>query len=256
MLDWSVIVPIHDLFSNRNSPSPVELVYDNLPMPLRLSCLTILKEGMGRLSSLLNTVDSILKREHPVPSFPWVDFDAVLNPDRDMDSRFTRRCLLEGNFAEAMDAIEAGAVAINAEMRKLSKNERLAVQAILAPDDAIAEINGRFMQHGVGYQFSVEQGRFVRVDSTFMHAEVTEPAMALLTEKGFEGAAQEFQKAHEHYRQMMQDPEAGKDAIACARRQLRLPVDDNYTSPSVVVEPSSLPVVVVGSARFLASSVR
>ena len=64
--------------------------------------------------------------------------------------------------------------------------------------------------------------------------------------------------ACEPYREVIEVALAsGRNAMAiCARRQLRLPVDDNYTSPSVVVERSSLPVVVVGSARFLASSVR
>jgi hypothetical protein len=83
----------------------------------------------------------------------------------------------------------------------------------VAPDDVLVELNQRFTQHCVGYQFLKAQDRFVRVDSAFMHAEVTAPAAALLMEKGFEGAAQEFRKAHEH---MMQDPDAGKDAVAWA----------------------------------------
>ncbi len=85
-------------------------------------------------------------------------------------------------------------------------------------DEALAEMNARFLQYGAGYQFANEQNRFVRVDSAFMHSKVTAPATALLTEKGFEGAAQEFQKAHEHYRQMQHDPEAGKDAVAWAAK--------------------------------------
>lgn len=46
------------------------------------------------------------------------------------------------------------------------------------------------------------------------------------------------------------------ELTAPARRQLHFPVDDNYTSPSVVVGRSSVAVVVAGSVRFLASSLR
>ena len=63
------------------------------------------------------------------------------------------------------------------------------------PDAAIEEINGRFTQYGVGYQFSKELDCIVKVDSTFMHAEVVNPAIVLLAEKQFEGPAQEFGRA-------------------------------------------------------------
>ena len=45
-----------------------------------------------------------------------------------------------------------------------------------------------------------------------------------------------------------------RGVLDVARRQLLLPVDDNYTSPSVAVERPSLPVVV--AALCLASSLR
>lgn len=66
------------------------------------------------------------------------------------------------------------------------------------PDDSINELNHRFREHGVGYQF--EGGEIVRVDSQYVHAEVVKPAISLLNTAGFEGASDEFLKAHEHYR--------------------------------------------------------
>ena len=65
-------------------------------------------------------------------------------------------------------------------------------------EEAIAELNTRFREHGVGYQY--ESGEIIRVDSQLLHSEVVKPALALLTSKEYEGANTEFLKAFEHYR--------------------------------------------------------
>jgi hypothetical protein len=65
-------------------------------------------------------------------------------------------------------------------------------------DKAIAELNARFREHGIGYQY--ESGEIIRVDSQLIHAEVVKPALALLTSKEYAGANAEFLKAFEHYR--------------------------------------------------------
>ncbi len=67
-----------------------------------------------------------------------------------------------------------------------------------SPADALEEINERFRQHEVGYQY--ESGEIVRVDSQFVHAEVVKPALALLSAPEFADANAEFRRAHEHYR--------------------------------------------------------
>ena len=65
-------------------------------------------------------------------------------------------------------------------------------------DDAIAELNARFREHGVGFQFN--GGQIVRVDSEYVHSETITPAIRLLHEKRYAGAQQEFLNAHRHYR--------------------------------------------------------
>jgi hypothetical protein len=62
---------------------------------------------------------------------------------------------------------------------------------------AIEEINLRFRQHGVGYQYN---GEIIRIDSEFVHASAVKPVLALLRDPRYEGAEQEFLKAFEHYR--------------------------------------------------------
>lgn len=68
----------------------------------------------------------------------------------------------------------------------------------LKPSEAIADLNHRFLEHGVGYQYV--SGKIIRIDSQFLHAEVIKPALALLQDKRYQGANDEFLKAHDHYR--------------------------------------------------------
>ena len=74
------------------------------------------------------------------------------------------------------------------------------------PDDAINELNHRFREHAIGYQYN--NGQIIRVDSGFVHAEVVIPALSLLSDHDFEGAEEEFRNAHKHYRK-----QEYKDAI-------------------------------------------
>jgi hypothetical protein len=67
------------------------------------------------------------------------------------------------------------------------------------PADGLVELNQRFLQHGVGYQF--ENGRIMRVDSQYFHAEVVKEALRLLCEPGFGKANEEFLTAHRHLRE-------------------------------------------------------
>jgi hypothetical protein len=80
-----------------------------------------------------------------------------------------------------------------------------------SPDDAVAELNHRFREHRIGFQFEGQQ--LIRVDSQFMHAEIIKPALALLYEPGFQGPQEEFFQAHAHYRKGQ-----GKEAIAEAAK--------------------------------------
>eukprot|EP01098_Paradermamoeba_levis_P014734 TRINITY_DN7171_c0_g1_i1.p1 TRINITY_DN7171_c0_g1~~TRINITY_DN7171_c0_g1_i1.p1 ORF type:complete len:311 (+),score=-59.47 TRINITY_DN7171_c0_g1_i1:707-1639(+) len=64
--------------------------------------------------------------------------------------------------------------------------------------DIILELNQRFVEHGIGYQF--EGNEIIRVDSTFIHSEIVKPVLYLLNNKKFLGANDEYLKAHEHYK--------------------------------------------------------
>jgi hypothetical protein len=79
-------------------------------------------------------------------------------------------------------------------------------------------LNHRLLEHGVGYRF--EGGLLVRVDSEYLHREVTEPAIRLLREEGFEGALEEFTNAHSHYRKG-ETKDANVDALNALESTLK-----------------------------------
>ena len=78
-------------------------------------------------------------------------------------------------------------------------------------EDALKEINSRFLQHCVGYQF--ENREFIRVDSTLEHSEIIKPALAFLAAPLFVKANADFMTAHRHYRNA-----EWKDSVTAAHR--------------------------------------
>ena len=63
---------------------------------------------------------------------------------------------------------------------------------------AITELNQRFREHAIGYQFA--SGEIVRVDFLLIHSSAVLPALQLLGQPIFHCANIEFLTAHEHYR--------------------------------------------------------
>ena len=61
-------------------------------------------------------------------------------------------------------------------------------------EEAIDELNQRFREHGVGYQY--ESGQMIRVDSQLIHSEAVQPALRMLADPMYEGANAEFLSAH------------------------------------------------------------
>ncbi|MCQ2017851.1 STM4504/CBY_0614 family protein [Clostridium butyricum] len=63
---------------------------------------------------------------------------------------------------------------------------------------AIDELNYRFKDNNLGYEFI--NNELIRIDTELIHKEIIKPAIKLLYDEDFEGACDEFFKAHECYR--------------------------------------------------------
>jgi hypothetical protein len=69
----------------------------------------------------------------------------------------------------------------------------------LTAAEAVEKLNRRFQEHAIGYRLA--NGQIIRIDSEFLHAKTTEPALRLMYVNGYEGALEEFQLALKYYRQ-------------------------------------------------------
>lgn len=188
---------ISDLFSKRQKrlrgEIPEVYKYDIVPHTLRVQIVHIIHDVVGRdnysgeATQVYSAVNDVLCREYGV--FELVDHSptaeyAVLN-----------FFLAEKSVEKVLDFIELFFRAIDTIVRQVNRHNS---RRKMEPDEAIAELNSRFREHGVGFQF--ESRELIRVDSEFVHAEAVKPTLALLRGKGYEGANEEFLKAHEHYR--------------------------------------------------------
>lgn len=167
---------------------PDVYVYDDLPKPLRVQIVHIWWATIGNrnqyiidqnIASIYKLIVDILRREYGV-------FQLQRSERENAITELVNFFLNEGNVEKALDVVELSFKFIDH------------FKASEIADGAIEELNNRFKEHGVGYQFT--NGQIIRIDSEFIHTEIVKPALNLLGQQHYAGAQQEFLKAHEHYR--------------------------------------------------------
>ncbi len=116
--------------------------------------------------------------------------------DRDYLQELANFLLQEADAEKTLDAIELSFRVIDRLTRNY--NHLHLNDASDRADAAIQELNERFREHGVGYQF--DGGEIIRVDSRMLHAEVVRPALFCLARLHIKVRRRNFLTAHEHYR--------------------------------------------------------
>lgn len=198
---------IINLFSKRQKKIRGEISdvfsYDKLPQALRVQIVHIIKDAIGEDMGFgyraSNQVDQIYKFLHSSLAREYGQF--TLGRYNDSDQESLLNFLLQTDETEkAIDVIELSFKYIDRVIREnqFQYHYRETVKSVLNPDEAISELNTRFKEHSIGYQF--DGGEIIRVDSTLAHSEIVKPVLALLWDKKFKGANEEYLKAHEHYR--------------------------------------------------------
>jgi hypothetical protein len=195
---------IFDLFSKRQKKLrgdvPDVYVYDNLPQPLRVQIVHIWTDTLGKgeqywdgqVKRSYEYIVNALCREYGLFKLPGAkDYG-----DREFNTELANFFLHVDDVERALDVIELSFRVIDRFTRSweyLHRND-----GSQRADQAISELNYRFKEHGVGFQFV--EGEIVRVDSELLHVEAVKPALRLLNENNYQGAQQEFLSAYEHYR--------------------------------------------------------
>lgn len=193
---------IVELFSKRQKKQRGEMpdvyVYEEIPEPLRVQIIHIIRDTFGEDKNSSNYSSRAYKFIHKVLCKEYGVF--TLNEHAISDSEAVLDYFLNCNdYEKCLDIIEISFQTIE---NHIGNNDYYYKQGTISsqePDDAVDELNKRFKETGVGYEFS--SGKLIRIDSQLIHAEVVKPVLILLkTNKLYNGANQEFLKAHENYR--------------------------------------------------------
>jgi hypothetical protein len=191
-----------DLFSRRSRNKRREgadvYQYASLPQNLRVQFIQIVKSAIGPYSDYTSSppgaavyefVVTTLRRDIGV-------FELAPHHRGDMGVEFGMWFLAENDVERLLDAVELFLRVIDTHVR----DEPYAFQRYseTTPDAAIAEVNARFLEACVGFQF--ESGQINRIDSQVMHSEVVVPALRILADPKYAGAESEYLKAHEAFR--------------------------------------------------------
>jgi AbiJ N-terminal domain 4 len=194
---------IADLFSKRQQKTRPEVPdvheYAQIPGSLRVQIAHILRDLFGhRVTYDLNCcveafgeIEQTLCGEYGLCILPTKLTDLTTTPD----VRVIDFLLREGDQEKVLDLVEVSfrlltRLRLSPEWQGRVPQEKF--------DRAVTELNARFREYGIGYQY--ENGEIVKVESQFIHAQVVKPALALLRAEEYTQANAEFLKALEHYR--------------------------------------------------------
>lgn len=198
---------ILELFSKRNKAKKDHDVYEYevLPNAFRVQVTYILNDLFGERGEKLYEIIRIENIYKNLVEWLARDFgvfylhETYRHDIYNYKSEFINGFLSEKNVLKAIDYIELACRFAN----NISKDEKYAYNVERysfgeITNNAIKELNYRFNEHSLGYQFV--EGQIIRRDNTFTHSEIIKPSLEILSRKRFKGASVEFHKAHEHYR--------------------------------------------------------
>jgi hypothetical protein len=195
-----LIMVVIDLFSKRQKQprkeAPDVYQYDDIPQPLRVQVVHILRDVFGFPQSYdMNGCRATFKEIHALLSREYGVFQLTPKSFETDDAKVMDFILARATPVQVLDTIEISfrfaAIRVNSNYWGPQIPQKVV-------DDTIAELNIRFKEHSVSYQY--ESGELIRVDSQLIHAEVVKPVLALLADKEYAGVNAEFLKAYEHYR--------------------------------------------------------
>lgn len=212
-----------DIFSKRQArlrgDVPDVFVYDDMPNPLRVQIWQITERVLGswlndrgfnndRAQISYRYIVRTLRAEYGVFSLSSELLTRHSNEQGEL-----RFHVLNAAPDKFLDAVEL----IGQELLTRSTEGPPGLNAYMLT--TIDELNSRFREKGVGYEFN--NGQMMRVDSQLIHAEAVKPALAILTEPAFAGPQDEFLRAYEHYRHG-NNKEALADALKAIESVLKV----------------------------------
>ncbi|WCL50691.1 STM4504/CBY_0614 family protein [Leptospira sp. GIMC2001] len=195
---------IFDLFSKKQKRLRGENLdvfrYKDIPTKLRIQIVHIIRETIGVKNTYYGSQDLAYQAYENIQNTLCREYGKFFliernyTPELDVLNFF----LQTEDFEQAIDVIDLTFKCIERVIAGENyQNYTKYINVKLKPEEAIKELNIRLKEHAIGYQFI---GEIIRVDSTYAHSEIIKPTLTLLNRKMFNGANDEYLKAHEHYR--------------------------------------------------------
>jgi hypothetical protein len=196
-------MPIINLFSKReklkHGEMPDVYQYKQLPKEFRVQVVHILRDILGEIVPYSTSSGYAVKAYKTIHDALCREYGVFFLTDNAENGRYD---LAIFNYFLNCESIEKSLDIIEFSFRHavvaVDSYYRYNEHVQLSPYDGIEELNVRFRENGIGYQY--ESGEIIRVDSQVSHSEIIKPALHLLNAKIYSGANQEYLKAHEHYR--------------------------------------------------------
>jgi hypothetical protein len=213
-------MPIYELYSRRKrrterGSDPDVYQYDEMPERLRTQIRQIFTAAIGGYDPHRHRSTRIVPNNNEA----WVALVKILRREFGLD-RLAHAAtpheeimsfIQTADTDDALSVIELCSRFVDNSMLKVKPFEFQSLGVTQDAKDALSELNYRFRDAGVGYEYA--SGEIIRVDSQFIHAEVVRTALTVLSDPRFKGAEEEFLEAHGHYRNS-----DAKEAITGANR--------------------------------------
>lgn len=235
-------MPVYDLYSKRRARELGQatdvFTYDEIPEGLRTQIIHIWGDAIGipfvtpgpdgtgqKIRSIYQQIVKILRREYRV--FNLLQTKRDPNDEQYAFDELKQWFLSESNTDRVLDAVEITARTIE---RICSRNDYIPRRRNSAEicKDAITELNIRFKESGVGYQYA--DGSIIRIDSQLIHTEAVIPALTVLRDPAFKNAQEEFLGAYEHFRHGNKE-EALVDCCKCFESTMKVIENESPINP-------------------------
>lgn len=231
---------IFELFSQRNSQKKDFDIYEyeNFPLTFRNQVFFIVSDFIALFK----------ENYHLSPSKIYENIYGIFIRQKGVKSLTNKNCtidtqielyMIESDPEDFIDFIDFIFTYIDKCLRKQSFNGYgLSCGENQKADESIEELNCRFRQYGLGYEFV--DGQIIKKTNELIHQEVVKPVLSLLHDKRFKGAEEEFLKAFDSYKSgnnkdaLMNAQKSFESAMKCICKAKKIKYNEEDTSSVLI----------------------
>ena len=194
-------MPVFEIYSKRqnrlNNEMPDIFQYENFPESFRIQVMYLINDALGEPKWMGGS-----KPTHE--AYKFIHFAlcreygelSLIEGAKTYKYSINKFLLTEQKYGHILDTIELTFQHIEKVAGDYAY--RATYDPSISPEEAVQELNYRFLENGIGYQF--ESGKIIRLDNTFTHYEIIIPALSLLSDPKYNGPNDEYLSACDHYK--------------------------------------------------------